>query len=166
MSFTVTLQINKSPKNKIGKSLTTIKELEGTLKNESSIMNPHILIKIGASEEMWIASNDNNNGNAISKCNYMTISNFNRKYFITDIISVRNTMIEVIGHVDVLETYKSDIINHQYILARSQNKYNQYLPDNLLATYADSYTCQYKFPQTFTHSNDNIVLAVAGAAQS
>lgn len=165
MSFKITLQINKSPKNKIGKSLTTIKELEGTLKNESSILDPKILIKIGSSEEMWIADNDNNSGNSISKCNYFTIPNFNRKYFVTDIKLIRNTMIEISGHVDVLDTYSSDILNHKYIMARSQSKYNQYLPDNQMATYADSYTVNYSFPQKFSHSNENLILAVAGAGQ-
>lgn len=155
MSFKIQLQNNTSPKNKVGKSLTNIKEIEGTLRDNCSIINPKILIKI-------------DDVSTLNKCNYMTIGTFGRKYFITDIVSYRNHLVEISGHVDVLDTYSTDIKKNEAIISRynSTELGNTYLDDRLLATYQDSYCVSYNFPGSFPKSSENLVLAVAGASQS
>lgn len=153
MSFTIKLQNNKSAKNRIGKSITDIRTLEGTLRDSTSIINPTILFRI-------------NDVSDLKNCNYMTIPSFNRKYFVTDIKSVRNNMIEVSAHVDVLETYKDEIDDNTAIIARSSQKdfYNTYLDDSLLATYQDTYCVSYKFPSKFAKDDNSLILCVAGAS--
>ena len=67
------LCVNNSEKNKINKSLTTGVTLSGTLRNESNVVNPSIVISI---ENPTIY-------------NYAYIEDFKRYYFITDYISLR-----------------------------------------------------------------------------
>lgn len=154
MSFTIKLQNNKSAKNRIGKSITDIRTLTGTLRDECSIINPKILIRMDDVSDL-------------KNCNYMSIAEFGRKYFVTDIVSVTHNTIEVSGHVDVLETYKDEIDKNTAIIARQSSTTfgNTYLDDNLLATYQDTYVVSYDFPQSFKKDEENLVLAVAGASQ-
>lgn len=153
MSFTIKLQDNTSAKNKIGKTIKDIRELTGTLRDGTSIINPVIQFRI-------------NDISDLKTCNYMTIPAFRRKYFVTDIKSVRNNIVEISAHVDVLETYKDDIDANTAIIARSSQSdlYNAYLDDNLLATYQDSYVVSYNFPQKFSKDDNNLILCVAGAS--
>lgn len=153
MSFTIKLQTNTSAKNKIGKTLTDIRELEGTLRDSTSIINPTIVFRI-------------NDVSVLKKCNYMTIPDFGRKYFVTDIKSLYNNIVEISAHVDVLETYKNEIDKNTAIIARSSQKdfYNTYLDDSLLATYQDTYCVSYDFPSKFAKNDNNLILCVAGAS--
>lgn len=161
MSFKILLQDNTSAKNKIGKTIKSIKELTGTLRDGTSIINPVIQFRINDIADL-------------KTCNYMTIPAFRRKYFVTDIKSIRNNIVEISAHVDVLETYgipwegeeKSKLDENTAIIARSSQKdfYNTYLDDNLLATYQDSYVVSYNFPQKFSKKDNNLILCVAGAS--
>lgn len=153
MSFTIKLQNNHSAKNRIGKDINTIRTITGTLRDSSSIINPKILIRLDDVGDL-------------KNCNYMEIPEFGRKYFVTDIVSVTHNMIEVSGHVDVLETYKDEIDKNTAIIARSsQGKfYNTYLQDDELATYQDTYNVCYPWGYKFSHDNDSLILLVAGAS--
>lgn len=161
MSFKILLQDNTSAKNKIGKTIKTVKELTGTLRDGTSIINPVIQFRINDIADL-------------KTCNYMTIPAFRRKYFVTDIKSVRNNIVEISAHVDVLETYGipwgdekiSKLDANTAIIARSSQSdlYNAYLDDNLLATYQDSYVVSYNFPQKFSKDDNNLILCVAGAS--
>lgn len=155
MSFSIELYKNSSPRNSFYPSLSKIRDISGTLRDECSLLNPRILMRI-------------NDVGDLKNVNYMYIPEFGRYYYITDIVSVRNTEILVSGHVDVLSTYRKEILANDAIIGRSgvsNTYYNTYLEDKELATYQDSYVCNYKFPKSFSHNNDNIILAVAGAAQ-
>jgi hypothetical protein len=125
------------------------KSFSGTLINDSNVINPSILLKIGADE--------------IATFNYMEISKFGRKYFITDITALTETTCVVSGHVDVLSTYAADIRKLEGVIARQENKWNLYLDDNLFKV--DSRT----IIQTLNFSkgghfatNPSIVLVVTG----
>lgn len=154
MSFKIKLQNNHSSKNRIGKDINDIRELTGTLRDGCSIINPKILIRMDDVGDL-------------KNCNYMSIPEFGRKYFVTDIVSVTHNMIEISGHVDVLETYKDEIDKNTAIIARQSSTSfgNTYLDDNLLATYQDTYVVSYNFPQGFSKSEENLILAVAGSSQ-
>lgn len=155
MSFKIELYKNSSPRNSFYPTLSKVRDVEGELRDQCSVLEPKILMRI-------------NDVGDLKNVNYMHIGEFGRYYYITDIISVRNTLIEVSGHVDVLSTYRTQILGNDAIIARSgiKGNYNTYLQDSELATYQDSYVCNYRFPQNFKHDNDNLILAVAGAAQS
>lgn len=146
MSFEIKLQTNSSEKNRLDKTLTDVLTLTGTLRNESSILNPTIRIEGDVSQ--------------VINCNYMTIPTFGRSYFITDITSIRNNIFEVSGHVDVLTTYKEGIRTNVGIIHRQENVYNLYLDDGVLKVYNNPQIVTKEFPSGF--SDYEYVLAIAG----
>lgn len=149
MGFTVNLYDNHSPVNKIGKSLSDEKTISDVLlKNNTSVLRPVLTIK----------SSDN-----IFYYNYMYISTFGRYYFIDDVRSVHDNIWEVSAHVDVLETYKTQILANQAVLRRQQNKYNTYLNDPEWKVYAYENVVAHKFSTTPFSKTLQYVLAVAGA---
>lgn len=108
--------INNSEKNKLDKTLINETTYTGQLKSETSILNPVIII-------------EGNLENLVSY-NYAFIPLFLRYYFITDIISIRNNLIELRLAVDVLCSFKNQIRNLTAIIARQEKKFNVYLPDS------------------------------------
>lgn len=158
-SVKLTLYNNKSSKNTIDKNISAVRDdniLDGTFRDSCDIENPVIRIKL-------------NDVSSINNLNYMYIGIFQRYYYITKITSMRNHIVEITGHVDVLMTYGYEIGLNTGIIARSSQvpAYgNTYLDDNLLATYQDTYNVSYNWGYSFSHDNDNLILAVAGALQS
>ena len=110
MSITVNIGVTSSEKRALDKSVSITKSVSGTLHNQSNIVNPSILCKC--------------NAESIATCNYMEISDFGRKYFITDITAVSNDLCIVSGHCDVLSTYKAGIRANTATVARSATEGN------------------------------------------
>ena len=142
----IILQKNSSEKNKMDKTLTTIYDIEGTLKDTTSIIDPVILFDGDLTDSVNI--------------NYMTIPIFNRSYFITNIKSIRNGLFEISGHVDVLTTYKSQIRGCQAIVEKQERKWNLYLNDGSLRVYQNPEVTTLTFPSGF--NTMEFVFAVAG----
>lgn len=94
-------------KNRIDKTqfLTEPKTYSGTLRESSSIINPVITVEEPTS--------------ALVGYNYCYIAAWNRYYFITDIVSVTNSLWEISMRVDVLNTFKTGIYNQECIMKRS-----------------------------------------------
>ena len=149
MSFTVKLCHNSSPVEKIGKTLDAGTDITGcVLKDATSILRP--VIRIRTSE-------------VITTYNYMYISEFERYYFIDDIVSINNGLWEISGHVDVLETFKNGILGQTAVIKRQQNKFNTYLNDPEWKVYADENVVAYKFNSSGFSKSLKYVLAVAGS---
>lgn len=102
------------PKNKVKKSVTSGATFSCVLKEGTSVFNPVVIIQTDAS---------------VYNFNYMQIPTFGRFYFITDIRSIGNNRWEVSGHVDVLNTYSSGILNNDAVVRRQESVYNLYLDD-------------------------------------
>lgn len=147
MSFTISFYNNNSDKRKVGKSLTSTTSYTGTLKDETSIVNPTILINAGS----------------ISG-NYAYISQFNRYYFVNDIKSIRNGLWEVSLHVDVLETYKTQIKASSAVIERQENSYNNYLQDNMAPVATNVKQRIYKFDNGASFNTENILLYINSTA--
>lgn len=119
MSFKCNLYTTLSERTALDKTMELGGiELEGTLINSSNIINPSIHIYRSAE--------------TLAAYNYMVIPNFNRRYFITDVQALTAETCIVSGHVDVLSTYKGAIRENTAVVARSENKWNLYLDDNLI----------------------------------
>ena len=147
MSFTIVIQQNKSPKHQLTKSLTIITTLTGTLREDTSIIDP--VIRVQASESSLVTAN------------YCTISSFGRSYFITDIRSLRNGIIELSLHCDVLSSFASQIKSNQSIIYRQENQWNLYLNDGVFKSYQNPQVITRPFPNGF--NTTEFVLAVAGS---
>ena len=141
-----TLQYNKSENNRAVKELENIREFSFKLKDPTSIIDPVIVIN-GNIAEMLTA-------------NYMTIPIFGRSYFINNITSVKQNLVEISAHVDVLSSYINYLKECDAIIHRQENKWNLYLDDGIFKTYQNPRIGVTKFPSGF--SVQNFVLAVAG----
>ena len=151
----ITFYHNQSAPNIIPKVKTKKFDKTGTLKNNTSITNPTILLQL--------SDYDN-----IRQTNYCFIPDFNRYYYIDD-IRIANTLVEVSMTCDVLETYKEDILNSTQLVARQENKKNYSIIDNRLPMCSDiSITSHY--PDTtydsFTTNEGFFVLGTTGGVQN
>lgn len=95
MSFTTILYTIKDRKNVIGKTLGTGTEYKIVLKDRHTIDD--IVIDVFTN-------------NSLIAFNYCYIPIFNRYYFINDIEIFPNNIYRLHLHIDVLETYKEDIL--------------------------------------------------------
>lgn len=102
------LYTNKDSNNVINKTLENEIEKDITLKDRVNIMNPIIRLKDSTPI-------DNN---------YCYIPNFNRYYFIEEVIFVNKEIQEIYLSCDVLETYKDDILNSESIISKSEQDNN------------------------------------------
>lgn len=144
--FTIGLYINNSEEKKVNKDLTLIASIEGELRGECSVLSPTIRIEYDGD---------------LSRCNYMIIGAYNRFYFVTDINIVRTGVYEISGRVDVLTTYKDELLQNRAIIKKSERKWNTYLDDGTFHTYSTPFVTQKKFPSGF--SGSSFVLAVLGS---
>lgn len=146
MAFNIVLMRNNSEPNRIGKSLNTISTVSGVLKEETSIIDPVIKIECDLA--------------AVTGCNYISIPTFGRKYFVNNIRSIRNGLVEFSCHVDVLDTYANGIKSNSAITKRQERNWNLYLNDGSLKVYQNPNVLTKAFPSGFT--TQEFVLAVAG----
>lgn len=143
----ITLYVNNSEKNKIGKNLTNDFSLSGTLRDVTNIINPVILIEL----------------NEIGNYNYCYIPNFNRYYFITDIAVIRTGLFAISLMVDVLESFKTDIKNLSVILLNTQNVgTNNYLPSQVFRNNVKSRTDIMNFPNGLNDAGEFILITAGG----
>ena len=147
MSFTIQLMRNNSDINVVNKNITSLASFTGTLKDATSIIDPVIQIQCNLSD--------------VTKCNYMYIDEFKRYYYVNDIRSITNNIVEFSCHVDVLFTYASQIRSNQAIIRRQENMWNLYLNDGTFRVYQDPFVVTKAFPHGFT--TQEFVLAIAGS---
>lgn len=147
MAFTITLQRNESEREKVTKSLTTILSVSGVLKEETSIIEPVIMINCDLT--------------AVKNCNYLSIPTFGRSYFVNNIRSIRTGLVEFSCHVDVLSSFASSIKNNTAIIKRQEKNWNLYLNDGIFKVYQNPLVLTKAFPSGFT--TQEFILAIAGS---
>ena len=146
MSFSIVFMYNNEPMNKISKTPETKFTLEGVLKEESSIVDPVIMIQ---------------HDNPID-ANYAYIAEFNRYYYIRDITSVKNGMWRITMHTDVLKTFSEGILNSPCIVAKSSSRFNLYLNDSDYKCLQDDIIMTKSFTSGFNLANSTFVAAILG----
>ena len=148
MSFSIVLYTNESRDNQRGKDLTAITTLTGTLRDKSSLIDPTIRLEYD---------------NDLSACNYMYIAEFNRYYFIKDIVVIRTNLYEITAHCDVLESAGQALNTCAGIVRRQERQWNLYLDDGVFKAYSNPNVVQKSFPSGFNLANATYILAVAGS---
>lgn len=144
----LTLYTNNSSDEVVTKDITQLVELNGTLREGCSIIDPIIRI----------SDTSFNNAHAAA-CNYAKIDEFGRYYFVNDIVSTGKFW-EIHMHCDVLSSFQTDLKKLDAIIARNENKYNLYLQDGLMKTYANPHYQIIQFPSGF--ETQQFVFAVVG----
>lgn len=146
MSVHITLYKNTSPDNQVSKDLSSALAFEGTFRGECGVLYP-----------VFVIETDSN----ISEYNYCYIQEFNRYYFISDMVAETNKLWRVYCSVDVLQTYASQIREHKAIIAKQENVWNLYLNDgDTFKVYQNPKIVQKTFASGF--SGAEFVLIVAG----
>lgn len=97
--------------NVIGKTRSVIDSVTCTVKGNISYENPILLLSY--------------NGAVTDNINYMEIPDFNRCYFISDIINLTGGRYEIHGKVDVLESFKEAILGMNCVINKQQSYHHQ-----------------------------------------
>lgn len=147
MSFTVVLQRNNSEPIRMDKDISTIASYNGVLREGTSIIEP--VIKIECNLEN------------VKHCNYLTVNSFGRSYFVKDVVSITDKIVEFHCHVDVLSTYRTEIRRNRAIVKRQENDWNLYLNDGSLKIYQNPNVVTKTFPSGF--SDMRFILGIAGS---
>ena len=137
----------KAEMNRIGKNnKSLIASVSGTLKQGASVVDPVILMQL----------------DDFTGINYSYIEEFKRYYFVREIRQVRNDLVELTMHFDVLESFKDAILNNTAILDKSQSTGNPYFDDGSMARDTRTFTQVYNYGNGFL-SEPELILITAGA---
>ena len=99
----------------------TSKTYDCKLKEDTSIIEPSILIVKEAAQSYT----------DLLAYNYAYIADFGRYYFVRNVISVSNVMVEFILEVDSLASFKSEVGSANEYVLRSASSYDGDIVDNL-----------------------------------
>lgn len=156
MSFPVKFMYNNEPMNMINKTPTEVFSVTGTLRDESSIVDPEIIIE-----------HENPVGGGLQQgANYAYIGIWNRFYYIKDIVAFRSyedenrvlhNLWKVSMHCDVLKTFAEGILGSPCIVAKTGgDDFNLYLPDPNLKRQQNDLHGLVNFPKGFDMSADAV----------
>ena len=114
----ITFYNNNSDRRCINKNLTNAKTISGNIKSQYTSSGISIDIDVSVA------------GITPFQFNYMKLDN--RYYYIDSVDFISQNIIRLNCGVDLLETYKSQILNQTAVLNRSETSYNRYLNDDNL----------------------------------
>ena len=115
---------------------------------DSSVENPTLIL-----------SHETN----VMQANYMFIPDLGRFYYIEE-KTMSNGRLFIKAKVDVLMSFAEEILNTMVVLERSEDKFNLYLPDNLLPLETPSNVRTIDFPSGF-QENSEFILILAGSEE-
>ena len=111
--MTAILYNNTSDSREINKNLTELSTINITLYLDTNVVNPVFKVK-----------------NFINNANYMYVPDLHRYYYINN-YTLSNQCVYLHCSVDVLTTYKAEILNSVCLISRSENDYNDNIVDTL-----------------------------------
>lgn len=146
----IRLYKNSDEPNKINKTLDDFYEtkLNGTLRDETSVINPIILV--------------DNVIDSISFFNYCYIPEFKRYYFIKEVTVVRNKLFRLFLEIDVLMSYKEDILNLDCVINKQENNSTPYINDNSRIYENRNFTSIVNYENGFDDDGNFILLTAGG----
>lgn len=144
------LYTNSSDNNVVNKNLTLVAELTGTLRNETDIMTPVVVI-------------ETTSANAIAT-NYIYIPDFNRYYYVQNVRILANNAFEFTLRVDVLKSFWSAYKECYAVIERQEKKYNTLLDDGTFRAYQNPDVITKKFPAGLTANELILIVSGSGGA--
>lgn len=109
---------NSSESNRLDKTLSQQFEAACTFRNTVSVLNPVIELEM----------------DELPKINYVYLVALHRYYYVTDITIIRNRLYALHLAVDVLMSYKDEILNLNPIIERQEKYYNNLLVNDHVIT--------------------------------
>lgn len=144
----IILYENISETNKIEKTLLKENEMIGQMVNETSIMKPTIMIELPT----------------MTPYNYAYIPELGRYYFIAEATNVRTNLWRVNCTVDVLMSFKNEILNLKAIVEKQESETvsNRYLDDGSYITENKTFIETINFPNGFNEQPEYILITAGG----
>lgn len=135
---------NQSDDRTINKILIPGDEYEGVPRDEISIMQP--IVRFDRAE--------------VLRYNYAYISEFQRYYSISDKTSYREGIWDIAFSVDVLMSFRNDIINLVAVVDKQSDRVigNEYIDDYSLVTENKMFKNIYNFPNGFNDEGEYILI--------
>ncbi len=135
---------NMSDERKINKELIEGDTFNGELRDSVSVMNPVIRFE----------------NESVMRYNYAYIPEFQRYYSITDRSCFREGLWDIIFAVDVLMSFRNDIINLQAIVDKQSMPENgdEYIDDGSLVSDNNTFSTVYNFPNGFNDSGEYVLI--------
>lgn len=103
-------------KRNLDKRYNQIASADLLLKEDCSIINPTIIV----------------NGDNAVNCNYVFIDDFNRYYFVDNVVVSNDGRVFLDLHVDVLMSFNAQIKSINTLINRQEFDYSQYIQDSQL----------------------------------
>ena len=148
----IDLFVCKAERNRVNKSdhISSRFTMSGTLKKPTSTTN--VIIEVEKSNP--VAYN----------YNYMYISEFKRYYFIDDVVNIANNRWEIHASVDVLFSFKNDILSTSAIIDKTEteNTSNLYLDDGSFVMDSRKYNEVKEFPSGLNENGAYILICAGG----
>ena len=143
----IKLYYNSSDNRCINKELKNEFSILGTLREETSVINPEITIT----------------STTILRYNYCYIPSLKRYYYINNIISIKNNVWKLIMEVDPLMSFKNDILSLKVVVSKQSSIDNgdEYIDDGSLVTDNLMFKTVYNFANGF-NNNSEYILITAG----
>ena len=135
---------NMSDDRTISKNIILGETCQGTLRDSCSIMNPSIIFE----------------KQAVLRYNYAYIPAFERYYTIVNRESYRTNLWDVTFKVDVLMSFRNDIMNLNVIVDKQTSPIigNEFIDDGSLVTENVMFQKIYNFPQGFNDTGEYILI--------
>ena len=139
---------NESENNVINKHITKIKTTECIVKADIDVKEPILELTFDAD---------------LHKANYVYIESMNRYYYISDKQNVVGNRFRIYCNVDVLESFKNDILKEQVILASTENiGSNNYLSSNVWKSTVKDKTEIKTFPSGLLENGEWVLITAGG----
>lgn len=141
---------NQSEANIINKRITELAERTCIIKGDLSVETPVILLQYDSTN--------------MPKVNYMKISDLNRCYYVTEVIDLTGGRYEIRGKVDVLESFKDQILGLSVIIDKQAQitQVNRYIDDGSYVVENKEYNTVLNFPTGFNDAGEYILITAGG----
>lgn len=139
---------NLSENNIINKTIQEVDTAYCTIKGTISVEAPVLLLQYDSD---------------LQDINYLKIPEFERNYYITDIINLTGGRYEIRAKSDVLESFKADILPLDVIIDKTaSNGINMYLDDGSFVCENREFNSVINFPSGFNEAGEYILITAGG----
>ena len=145
----ITLCQNLSENNIINKSIIDVENITAVIKVPISVETPVLLLQYDSS---------------LQDINYFKIPEFDRSYYITDVVDLTGGRYQITGKSDVLESFKNDILGLTAVIDNQQGagQSNVFLDDGSFVSENKEFNTVLNFPSGFNSEGEYILITAGG----
>lgn len=145
----ITLCQNLSENNIINKSIIDVDNITAVIKGPISVETPVLLLQYDSS---------------LQDINYFKIPEFDRSYYITDVVDLTGGRYQITGKSDVLESFKNAILGLTAVIDKQQGagQSNVFLDDGSFVAESKEFNTVLNFPSGFNSEGEYILITAGG----